>query len=91
MDDWTAGNIPSVISWLDAQSWKKGNPVGLTRLAGSSKAYFLSHWREKVRGPLLVVAPHLRDVDTLLEDLRFFMRGSDVPLLSLPPMGNPSL
>ena len=84
MDDWTAGNIPSIVSWLDSQSWKKGNPIGLTRLAGSSRAYFLSHWREKVRGPLLVVVPHLRDVDTLLEDLRFFMRGSEVPFFPFP-------
>jgi transcription-repair coupling factor (superfamily II helicase) len=49
-------------------------PIGLTRLAGSSKAYFLSHWREKVRGPLLVVVPHLRDAEILLEDLRFFLK-----------------
>jgi len=84
MDDWTAGIAPSIVSWLDSESWKKGNPIGLTRLAGSSKAYFLSHWREKVKGPLLVVVPHLRDVETLLEDLRFFTKGSDVPFFAFP-------
>ncbi len=79
MDDHTAGKGASVVSWFDSEPWKRGNPIGLTRLAGSSKAYFLSHWREKVKGPLLVVVPHLRDAETLLEDLRFFMKGSEVP------------
>jgi transcription-repair coupling factor (superfamily II helicase) len=56
----------------------------LTRLAGSSKAYFLSHWREKVRGPLLVIVPHLRDAETLLEDLRFFAKESEVSSFPFP-------
>jgi len=84
MDDWTPGNVPSIVSWFDSESWKKGNPIGLTRLAGSSRAYFLSHWREKVGGRLLVVVPHLRDVEALLEDLRFFMKGSEVPFFPFP-------
>jgi transcription-repair coupling factor (superfamily II helicase) len=84
MEDWTTGIASSIVSWLDSESWKKGNPIGLTRLAGSSRAYFLSHWREKMKGPLLVVVPHLRDVETLLEDLRFFMKGSEVPFFPFP-------
>jgi transcription-repair coupling factor (superfamily II helicase) len=79
MDGWATGNVSSMGSWFDAEPWRKRKPIGLTRLAGSSKAYFLSHWREKVKGPLLVVVPHLRDVETLLQDLRFFMKGSEVP------------
>ncbi len=84
MENWTTGIAPSILSWLGSESWKKGNPIGLTRLAGSSRAYFLSHWREMVKGPLLVVVPHLRDVETLLEDLRFFMKGSEVPFFPFP-------
>jgi transcription-repair coupling factor (superfamily II helicase) len=84
MDDLAKGNVSSVGSWFDSEPWKKRKPTGLTRLAGSSKAYFLSHWTEKVRGPLLVVVPHLRDVETLLEDLRFFMKGSEVPFFPFP-------
>ena len=84
MDDWTTRNVPSIVSWFDSELWKKGNPIGLTRLAGSSRAYFLSHWRQKVGRRLLVVVPHLRDVETLLEDLRFFMKGSEVPFFPFP-------
>ncbi len=84
MDDRTTGNVSSIRSWFDAEPWRGRRPVGLTRLAGSSKAYFLSHWREKVRGPLLVVVPHLRDAEILLEDLRFFMRDSEVPSFLFP-------
>ena len=71
-------------SWLDSRPWKKGRRIGLTGLAGSSKAYLLSHWREKVRGPLLVIVPHLRGAEVFLEDLRFFMRGSEVPSFLFP-------
>ena len=71
-------------SWLDSGPWKKGRRIGLTGLAGSSKAYLLTHWREKVRGPLLVIVPHLRGAEVFLEDLRFFMRGSEVPSFLFP-------
>ena len=84
MDDWAKGNVSSVGSWFDAQPWRERKPIGLTRLAGSSKAYFLSRWREKVRGPLLVVVPHLRDAEILLEDFRFFMKDPEVPSFLFP-------
>jgi len=84
MDDCARGNVSSMDSWFDSEPWRNRKPIGLTRLAGSSRAYFLSHWREKVRGPLLVVVPTLREVETLLEDLRFFMKGSEVPFFPFP-------
>jgi transcription-repair coupling factor (superfamily II helicase) len=74
----------SIGSWFDAEPWRKWKRIGLTGLAGSSKAYLLSCWRKKVRGPLLVIVPHLRDAEILLEDLRFFMNDSEVPSLLFP-------
>jgi transcription-repair coupling factor (superfamily II helicase) len=62
----------SPFSWFESQPWKEWKRIGLTGLVGSSKAYFLSYWRERVRGPLLVIVPHLRNAESLLEDLRFF-------------------
>jgi transcription-repair coupling factor (superfamily II helicase) len=58
--------------WLESEPWRKWKRIGLTGLRGSSKAYILSHWRERVRGPLLIILPHLRSAESLLEDLRFF-------------------
>ncbi len=58
--------------------------MGLTGLRGSSKAYLLSLWRERVSGPLLVVTPHLRDAEYLLEDFRFF-QGKDEEIAWLFP------
>jgi transcription-repair coupling factor (superfamily II helicase) len=84
MDDRAKGNVSSIDSWLDSEPWRKWKRIGLTGLAGSSKAYFLSHWREKVRGPLLVIVPHLRNAEALLEDLRFFMKGSEIPTFLFP-------
>ncbi len=84
MEDFSKGNIPSLGSWFNSEPWRERKPIGLTRLVGSSKAYFLSHWREKVGGPLLVVAPHLRDAEILLEDLRFFLKDSEVPTFLFP-------
>jgi transcription-repair coupling factor (superfamily II helicase) len=51
--------------------------MGLTGLKGSSMAYLLSLWRECVKGPLLVVTPHLRDTEYLFEDFRFFQKRDD--------------
>ncbi len=75
---------PPIDSWLESEPWRKGRRIGLTDLAGSSKAYLLTHWREKVRGPLLVIVPHLRSAEVLLEDLRFFMKDSEVPSFLFP-------
>ena len=64
---------------------------GLTGLKGSSKAYLLSLWREKGRGPLLIIVPSLQKAESLVEDLRFFSpetKGCGSPL---PSLGNPAL
>lgn len=71
-------------SWFQYEFWKKAKHIGVTRLVGSSKAYLLSHWREKVKGPLIVVTPHLRNAETLLQDFRFFLKDSKVPSFLFP-------
>ncbi len=58
--------------WLESRPWKRWRQIGLTGLRGSSKAYFLSRWREKVGGPLLIVVPASERAEFLIEDLQFF-------------------
>jgi transcription-repair coupling factor (superfamily II helicase) len=77
--------IDPVQSWLESESWRRWKCIGLTGLKGSSKAYILSHWQERVRAPLLVVVPHLQDAESLLEDLRFFQNGKEANLFLFPP------
>ena len=60
--------------WLKSEPRKKWKHIGLTGLIGSSKAYILSHWREQIKGSLLIVVPHLRNAESLIEDLRFFQK-----------------
>ncbi|MEW6375488.1 MAG: transcription-repair coupling factor [Thermodesulfobacteriota bacterium] len=82
MAKWVKGNLESFHPWFESELWKKWKHIGLTGLKGSSKAYLLSHWREKVRGPVLILSPHLRNAESLLEDLRFFQKeGKDTFLL----------
>jgi len=77
-------NSHSFNSWFESEPWRKWKRIGLTHLAGSSKAYLLSHWKEKGRGPLLVIVPHIRSAEILLEDLRFFVKGLGVPTFLFP-------
>jgi transcription-repair coupling factor (superfamily II helicase) len=85
MAEWKKEKSNSPIdSWLDSEPWRKRRPIGLTGLVGSSKAYLLSRWKEKVKRPLLVVTPHMRNAEILLEDLRFFMRDAEVPSFLFP-------
>ena len=74
----------SIASWFDAEPWREWKRIGLTQLSGSSKAYLLSHWRERMRGPLLIIVPQLRNAQILHGDLRFFMKDSEVPSLLFP-------
>ena len=76
-------NFHPVDSWLESEPWRKWKRIGLTNLTGSSKAYLLSQWRNKVKGPLLVIVPHLRNAETFLEDLRFFMGESNLSLIHI--------
>ena len=70
------------LSWLESEPSRKWKRIGLTGLAGSAKAYLLSHLRKKVKGPLLIIVPHLRDAQSLLEDIQFFQRETDsIPFL----------
>jgi transcription-repair coupling factor (superfamily II helicase) len=74
----------SIESWFESGFYRESKRIGLTGLRGSSKAYLLSLWREKTRGPLLVITPHLRDAEYLLEDFRFFQKGDDGPACLFP-------
>jgi transcription-repair coupling factor (superfamily II helicase) len=74
----------SIDAWLGSEPWWKWKRIGLTGLIGSSKAFFLSHWREKAKGPLLVIVPHLMNAKTLFEDLRFYMKDKEVPSFIFP-------
>ncbi len=87
MDDWAKGNVSSIDSWFTSEPRRKWKRIGLTSLAGSSKAYLLSHWREKLRGLLLVIVPHLRNAEILHEDLRFFMKEPEIPTFLFPQWG----
>lgn len=69
--------FPTFKSFFESGCYRESKQTGLTGLKGSSRAYLLSLWREKVRGPLLVLTPHLRDAEYLLEDFCFFQRGGD--------------
>lgn len=71
--------------WAQTESWRRFRTVGLTGLKGSSKAYLLSLWREKGKGPLLIVVPSLQKADALVEDLLFFMQGGKDMILLFPP------
>jgi transcription-repair coupling factor (superfamily II helicase) len=84
MVDSTEEKPQSVDSWLDSEPWRNWKHIGLTTLVGSSKAYLLSHWRERIRGPLLVIVPHMRSAEILLEELRFFMKESETPFFLFP-------
>jgi transcription-repair coupling factor (superfamily II helicase) len=76
---------PPLQEWLESESWRAWKSIGLTGLKGSSKAYLLALWQEKLRGPFLIVVPRLQDAESLLEDLRFFQRDEKIPSLLFPP------
>jgi transcription-repair coupling factor (superfamily II helicase) len=71
-------------SSLESEPWEKWKRIGLTGLVGSSKAYILSYWRQRVKGTLLIIVPHLRNAESLFEDLRFFEKETNGPSLLFP-------
>jgi transcription-repair coupling factor (superfamily II helicase) len=71
-------------SSLESKPWEKWKCIGLTGLVGSSKAYILTYWRQRVKGPLLIIVPHLRNAEFLFEDLRFFEKETNGPSLLFP-------
>ena len=46
----------SLKEWLESEPWQAWKSIGLTGLKGSSKAYLLALWQEKIRGPVLDAA-----------------------------------
>jgi len=74
MKEYEKENHSSFHSWFESEPWKRWRCIGLTGLVGSSKAYLLSYWRERITGPLLIIVPRLRNAESLLEDLRFFQK-----------------
>ncbi len=74
----------SIQSWFESGFYRRSRRFGLTGLKGSSRAYLLTRWREKVGGPFLIIAPHLRDAQILMEDFRFFQSRSPVKIHLFP-------
>lgn len=84
MNDRVNGEFTSIDSWLEPEALKKGNRIGLTGLATSSKAYLLSHWMGKHGGVSLIIVPHLHQGELLLDDLRFFTKRKENFCLLFP-------
>jgi transcription-repair coupling factor (superfamily II helicase) len=59
-------------------------PVDICGLSGSERAYLIAAVQERWKAPLLVVVPSIEDAQQLAEELRFFTRRRDVPLLVFP-------
>jgi transcription-repair coupling factor (superfamily II helicase) len=76
---------PPLQEWLESESWQAWQSIGLTGLKGSSKAYLLALWQEKITGPFLIIVPRLQDAESLLEDLHFFQKNEKIPSLLFPP------
>lgn len=62
-------------SWLESEPWKEWKRIGLTGLAGSSKAYITSFLRGEIKGPLLVVVPHLQNAEIPPRGSQIFSKG----------------
>jgi len=60
--------------WLESESWRTWKSIGLTGLKGSSKAYLLALWQEKIRGPFLVVVLDFKMLNPFLKTSVSFRR-----------------
>ncbi len=75
----------SIQSWFESGRSQKVRRWGLSGLRGSSRAYFLSLWMERIGGPVLVITPHLRDAEYLCEDFQFFQGNRNETAFLFPP------
>jgi len=60
-------------------------PVLLTGLAGSERAYTVSRVYRHLNTPLVIVNPSVKEAETCMEDLEFFLSPSDTPLFLFKP------
>jgi transcription-repair coupling factor (superfamily II helicase) len=80
-------DLSSFLSLLLHEAGKQRKRIGLTGLKGSSRAYLLSLLRERLSGPLLVVAPRPSDAESLVEDLQFFEKEPEPVIRLFPEWG----
>jgi len=59
--------------------------ANITGLSGSEKAFIISKYYLKCRLPVVVVAPSVKEGESFLQDLIFFLTGHIIPLLLFPP------
>lgn len=59
-------------------------PVDVCGLSGSERAYLIAAVLERWKASILVVVPSIEDAQQLAEELRFFTRRREVPLLVFP-------
>ncbi len=85
MKDLEKDYLSPLKAWFDLEALRKWRRTGWTGLGGSSKAYLLTHCRERIKGPMIIIVPHLKEAEELIEDLRFFMRDSETDLSLFPP------
>jgi transcription-repair coupling factor (superfamily II helicase) len=80
-----AGNLLPLEEWVQTEFRGEPESIGFTGLKGSSKAYLLSLWRTRTKGPLLAVVSSLEAAESLLQDLRFFHHGVKDRFFLFPP------
>lgn len=81
-------NLRDFDLWLESNKLVKAETFGIAGLTGSSKAFILSYLRKKIKGPFLIIVPHLRTAQILIEDILFFEKDLQKNLILFPQWEN---
>jgi transcription-repair coupling factor (superfamily II helicase) len=64
---------------------KKDRQVNCSGLSGSEKAYLVSRIYNTYNRPVVVIVPSRKHGERFIEDLQFFIKSEEIPILFFPP------
>jgi len=64
---------------------KKDRQINCSGLSGSEKAYLVSRIYSTCNRPVVIIVPSRKHGERFIEDLQFFIKSEEIPILFFPP------
>jgi transcription-repair coupling factor (superfamily II helicase) len=64
---------------------KRSKPIDCTGLSGADRAYLAYRIYKKLKAPVIAIVASTKDAEVFLEDLLFFLKKTNTPIIYFPP------
>ena len=75
----------TALEMILSEMGKPGDQISISGLSRASTAYMAAQFSKKIKTPMVMILSSIREAETMLGDLQFFIGNSSIPIYYFPP------